>query len=65
MTQFAQHLVDALSVGSTYALLALGLTLLFSVMGLINFAYGDLIVWCGYGLSVLESIGFRSGGRSR
>jgi branched-chain amino acid transport system permease protein len=57
MTQLAQHLVDALSVGSTYALLALGLTLLFSVMGLINFAYGDLIVWCGYGLSVLESVG--------
>jgi branched-chain amino acid transport system permease protein len=52
-----QHLVDALSVGSTYALLALGLTLLFSVMGLINFAYGDLIVWCGYLLSVLENHG--------
>jgi branched-chain amino acid transport system permease protein len=49
--------VDALSVGSTYALLALGLTLLFSVMGLINFAYGDLIVWCGYGLYVTESVG--------
>lgn len=56
-TQLAQHLVDALSIGSTYALLALGLTLLFSVMGLINFAYGDLIVWCGYGLSVVEAHG--------
>ena len=57
MTQLAQNVVDALSVGSTYALLALGLTLLFSVMGLINFAYGDLIVWCGYGLYVAESVG--------
>lgn len=57
MTQLAQHAVDALSIGSTYALLALGLTLLFSVMGLINFAYGDLVVWCGYGLSVLEAQG--------
>jgi branched-chain amino acid transport system permease protein len=54
VTALLQHLVDALSVGSTYALLALGLTLLFSVMGLINFAYGDLIVWCGYLLSALE-----------
>lgn len=57
MTQFLQHVIDALSVGSTYALLALGLTLLFGVMGLINFAYGDVIVWCGYGFSVTASIG--------
>jgi branched-chain amino acid transport system permease protein len=57
MTQLIQHFIDALSVGSTYALLALGLTLLFGVMGLINFAYGDVIVWCGYAFSVLASIG--------
>ena len=57
MTQFLQNVVDALSVGSTYALLALGMTLLFSVMGLINFAYGDLIVMCGYLLSVLQTQG--------
>jgi branched-chain amino acid transport system permease protein len=57
VTEFAQHVVDALSLGSTYALLGLGLTLLFSVMGLINFAYGDLIVWCGYALSVLQGLG--------
>jgi branched-chain amino acid transport system permease protein len=57
VTQFLQHLIDALSLGSTYALLALGLTLLFSVMGLINFAYGDTIVWCGYGFTVAASLG--------
>lgn len=48
MTAFIQHVVDALSVGSTYALLALGLTLVFSVMNLINFAYGMMLVWSGY-----------------
>jgi branched-chain amino acid transport system permease protein len=48
MTNFIQHVVDALSVGSTYALLALGLTLVFSVMNLINFAYGMMLVWSGY-----------------
>jgi branched-chain amino acid transport system permease protein len=53
MTNLLQHLVDALSVGSTYALLALGITLVFGVMGLVNFAYGDLIVWCGYGMALL------------
>lgn len=57
MTAILQHVIDALSVGSTYALLALGLTLLFGVMGLINFAYGDIIIWCGYGLAVFESVG--------
>ncbi len=45
MTELIQRVVDALSVGSTYALLALGLTLVYSVMNLINFAYGMLLVW--------------------
>ena len=47
VTELIQHVIDALSVGSTYALLALGLTLVFSVMNLINFAYGILLVWGG------------------
>lgn len=43
-----QHIINALSVGSTYALLALGLTLVFSVMGFMNFAYGMLLVAAAY-----------------
>lgn len=50
MADFIQHLIDALSAGSAYVLLGLGLTLVFSVMGLVNFAYGSLIVWGGYAL---------------
>ena len=53
MTDFLQHLFDALSAGSTYVLLALGITLLFGMMGLVNFAYGDLIVCSGYLMSLL------------
>ncbi|MFL5841780.1 MAG: branched-chain amino acid ABC transporter permease [Thermoleophilaceae bacterium] len=53
MTNFIQHVVDALSVGSTYALLALGLTLVFSVMNLINFAYGMMLVWSAYAAYVM------------
>src|SRR5262249_48938451 len=53
MTAFIQHLLDAVSIGSTYALLALGLTLVFGVMGLVNFAYGTLIVCCGYAIALL------------
>lgn len=57
MTSLVQHLIDALSVGSTYALLGLGLTLVFSVMRLINFAYGILLVWSAYALAVLSDAG--------
>jgi branched-chain amino acid transport system permease protein len=48
VTTLVQHVIDALSVGSTYALLALSLTLVFSVMNLINFAFGMMLVWVGY-----------------
>ena len=57
MTQFIQNCVDALSVGSTYALLALSLTLVFSVMNLINFAFGMMLVWAGYSAIVLQDHG--------
>lgn len=53
MTQVIQRLIDALSLGSTYALLALALTLVYSVMNLINFAYGMLLVWSAYIATVL------------
>ena len=53
MSTFVQHVVDALSVGATYALLALGLTLVFSVMNLINFAYGMMLVWSAYAAYVM------------
>lgn len=52
-----QHAIDALSVGSTYALIALSLTLVFSVMGLINFAFGMMLVWAGYIAIVLLDAG--------
>lgn len=51
MTDFVvQNLINALSLGGTYALLALGLALVFSVMGLINFAHGELTTITGYAL---------------
>jgi branched-chain amino acid transport system permease protein len=50
MDLFLQHLVNALSLGGIYALLALGLALVFSIMGLINFAHGELMTIAAYGL---------------
>lgn len=48
MTQAIQYLVDACSYGTVFALMALALALLFGVMGLMNFAYGELIMVGGY-----------------
>jgi branched-chain amino acid transport system permease protein len=42
MTEFFQHLINGLSLGSIYALIALGYTLVFGILQLINFAHGDV-----------------------
>lgn len=39
-----QYIIDALGTGALYALMTLGLALVFSVMGLMNFAYGQLVM---------------------
>lgn len=43
-----QQLVNALSLGSIYALFALGLAMVYSTLGILNFAYGELITIVGY-----------------
>lgn len=48
MTNLVQDIVSGLGLGGTYALLALGLALVFSVLRLINFAYGELMTITGY-----------------
>ena len=42
MTEFLQHLVNGVSVGTIYALIALGYTMVYGVLKLINFAHGDV-----------------------
>ena len=48
MDLFLQQTVNAISLGGSYALLALGLAVVFSIMGLINFAHGELMTIAGY-----------------
>ena len=43
-----QYVLDSISYGSLFALMALSLALLFGVMGLMNFAYGELIMIGAY-----------------
>jgi branched-chain amino acid transport system permease protein len=52
MVEALQYVVDALSLGSLYALAALGIGLLFGVLRLINFAHGDFISIGAYALIV-------------
>ncbi len=55
MTNLLQVAIDALALGSLYALTALGVGLIFGVMRLINFAHGDFIMVGGYALIVPSS----------
>ena len=54
MTEFLQHLVNGLSLGTVYALIALGYTMVYGVLKLINFAHGDVYMagaFAGYYLA--------------
>ncbi len=48
MTELIQNLIDGLGRGSIYALLALGVAVIFGVMHLLNFAHGEMITVGGY-----------------
>ena len=53
-TEFLQQLINGLSLGAFYALIALGYTMVYGVLRFINFAHGDVFMigaFCGYYLS--------------
>lgn len=50
MEYFLQQLLNILALGGTYALLAIGLAIVFSVLGFINFAHGELMTITGYAI---------------
>ena len=58
MTELAQNLIDALALGSLYALIALGVTVIYTVMGMMNFAHGEFIMLAAYALYVLAGLPF-------
>ena len=48
MDQFLQHLLNASILGGTYALLGIGLTLIFGIMRVVNFTHGELYAFGAY-----------------
>src|SRR5258706_345309 len=53
MDQFLQHCLNALMLGGTYALLGIGLTLIFGIMRVVNFTHGELYAFGAYMMYML------------
>lgn len=58
MESFIQQMINGISLGSIYALMALGYTMVYGIIKLINFAHGDIYMvgaYIGYGL--IQNVG--------
>jgi branched-chain amino acid transport system permease protein len=52
-----QFAIDVLSLGGAYALMALGLVIVYGILRLVNFAYGELIMVAGYTMFLVGGSG--------
>ncbi len=67
MTELIQQFINGLSLGSIYALIALGYTMIYGILRFINFAHGDVFMigaFSGYYLAILFSFTTFTGGAS-
>src|SRR3989338_7202958 len=64
MSTFLQQIINGLTVGSVYALIALGYTMVYGIIQLINFAHGEIYMIGAYlgviMLAVAVSLGIKS-----
>lgn len=61
MEQLFQQLINGISLGSIYALIALGYTMVYGIINLINFAHGDIYMvgaYVGFALTTFLHLGF-------
>lgn len=61
MEQFLQQVINGISLGSIYALIALGYTMVYGIIKLINFAHGDVYMigaYAGYFCMTTFKLGF-------
>jgi branched-chain amino acid transport system permease protein len=58
--EFIQQLINGVTIGSFYSLVALGYTMVYGVLKMINFAHGDMFMWGAYlgltGLTLLVGL---------
>lgn len=60
MDQFLQQIVNGISLGSIYALIALGYTMVYGIIKLINFAHGDVYMigaYVGFAVTTYTNVG--------
>jgi branched-chain amino acid transport system permease protein len=58
MENLVQQLINGISLGSIYALIALGYTMVYGVIKLINFAHGDIYMVGAYlGYALIQNVG--------
>src|SRR5258708_12158925 len=48
MDYFAQQLINGIVLGSIYGLIAIGYTMVYGIVGMINFAHGDIFMIGGF-----------------
>lgn len=60
MEYLVQQFLNALAFGAEYALVALGLAVIFSIMGLVNFAHGEVIGASAYAMFLAAGLGLSS-----
>lgn len=61
MEQFLQQIINGISLGSIYALIALGYTMVYGIIKLINFAHGDIYMigaYIGFACTTYLKLGF-------
>ena len=58
---FTAQLISAIKLGSIYALVAIGYSIVYSIMGMINFAHGELLMIATFALWVLMNAGIPFG----
>jgi branched-chain amino acid transport system permease protein len=62
MDNFIQQLINGLNIGAIYALIALGYTMVYGILRLINFAHGDVyMVGAFIGLGLAKLLGYSTG----
>lgn len=62
LPQLTQQLVNGLSLGAIYALIAIGYTMVYGIIGMINFAHGEIYMIGAYvGLVALTALGVQNG----
>lgn len=62
LPQLLQQLLNGISLGAIYALIAIGYTMVYGIIGMINFAHGEIYMIGAYvGLVALSAVGVQSG----